>query len=137
MSAALGFAAFVVLLLARERDPRVWRLAAAGVLAGLAVVVEFPLGIVAAVLGLYALTWVRPIGRIWAYAAGVLTGIAPLLAYNTWAFGSPMTLGYTNALKSPRAPARPWSVRTSRGSTGSGYPILAPRSRCSYPKRGS
>jgi hypothetical protein len=122
LSAALGFAAFVVLLLARERDPRVWRLAAAGVLAGLAVVVEFPLGIVAAVLGLYALTWVRPIGRIWAYAAGVLTGIAPLLAYNTWAFGSPMTLGYTNALKQPAGAGAPVVGANESGLYGVGLP---------------
>ena len=54
LSAALGFAAFVVLLLARERDARPWWLAAAGVLAGLAVVVEFPLAIVTVVLALYA-----------------------------------------------------------------------------------
>ena len=66
LSAAFGFAAFVVLLLARERDASAWWLVAAGLLAGLAVVVEFPLGIVAAVLGLYALTWVRPIGHVWA-----------------------------------------------------------------------
>ncbi len=122
LSAALGFAAFVVLLLARERDPRVWRLAAAGVLAGLAVVVEFPLGIVAAVLGLYALTWVRPIGRIWAYAAGVLTGIAPLLAYNTWAFGSPTTLGYTNALKQPAGAGAPVVGANESGLYGVGLP---------------
>ena len=51
LSAALGFAAFVVLMLERERRRRVVRSPRAGVLAGLAVVVEFPLGIVAVVLG--------------------------------------------------------------------------------------
>jgi hypothetical protein len=122
LSAALGFAAFVVLLLARERDASAWWLVAAGLLAGLAVVVEFPLGIVAAVLGLYALTWVRPIGRVWAYAAGVLTGIVPLLAYNTWAFGSPTTLGYTNALKQPAGPGAPVVGANESGFYGVGLP---------------
>jgi hypothetical protein len=123
LSAALGFAAFVVLLLARERDgASAWWLAAAGLLAGLAVVVEFPLGIVAAVLGLYALTWMRPIGRIWAYAAGVLTGVVPLLAYNTWAFGSPTTLGYTNALKQPAGAGAPVIGANESGLYGVGLP---------------
>jgi hypothetical protein len=123
LSAALGFAAFVVLLLARERGgASAWWLAAAGLLAGLAVVVEFPLAIVAAVLGLYAVTWVRPIGRIWVYAAGVLTGVVPLLAYNTWAFGSPTTLGYTNALKQPAGAGAPVLGANESGFYGVGLP---------------
>ncbi len=54
LSAALGFAAFAVLFHARERGRAGFPLVAAGALAGLAVVVEFPLGIVAVVLAAYA-----------------------------------------------------------------------------------
>ena len=101
LSAALGFAAFVLLMIERDGRGRGWELAGAGALAGLAVVVEFPLGIVAVVLGIYAAVGSRPVRRAATYAVGVLVGLLPLLAYNTWAFGSPMTLGYTNALKAP------------------------------------
>ena len=101
LSAALGFAAFAVLFHARERAKGGRWLAAAGVLAGLAIVVEFPLAIVAAVLAGYAAVGERPARRASTYAAGLVVGVAPLHAFNTWAFGSPWTLGYTNALKAP------------------------------------
>jgi len=99
LSAALGFAAFAVLLHARESNRAGWLLASAGMLAGLAVVVEFPLGIVAIVLAGYAAAGDRPLRRAGAYAAGLVVGVLPLAAFNAWAFGSPWTLGYTNALK--------------------------------------
>ena len=101
LSAVLGFAAFAVVFHARERGRGGWWLAAAGLLAGLAVVVEFPLGIVGVVLAGYAAVGERPTRRVLTYAAGLVVGVVPLLAFNAWAFGSPWTLGYTNALKAP------------------------------------
>lgn len=101
LSAALGFAAFTVLFHAREHGRAGWRLPVGGLLAGLAIVVEFPLGIVAVVLAAYAAAGERRLRRVVAYAAGVVVGVLPLLAYNAWAFGSPLTLGYTNALEAP------------------------------------
>ena len=101
LSAALGFGAFVVLLFERASAARRWRLAAAGVLAGLAIVVEFPLAIVALVLAGYAAAASAPVRRVAAYGSGVLIGVLPLLAYNWWAFGSPARLSYTNALETP------------------------------------
>lgn len=121
LSAAIGFAAFVVLFLERERR-RASFLAAAGVLAGLAIVVEFPLGIVALVLVGYAAAGERPIRRVLVYAGGVLAGVVPLLVYNTWALGSPLTLSYTNALKEQVGTGAPVVGANDPGFYGIGLP---------------
>jgi hypothetical protein len=107
LSALLGFAAFV--LVWRERDRagaagegglRPWMLALAGLLGGLAVVCEYPLAIAAGIVGLYALTPRAPglVRRALAYGGGSAAGVAPLLAYQWWAFGSPLHLAYANAV---------------------------------------
>jgi hypothetical protein len=93
LSAALGFAAFAVVWLERGR---LWPIAGAGLLSGLAVTVEYPLALAGAIVGALALT--RGLRRGAAYAAGVALGVAPLLAYQWWAFGSPFHLAYDNAV---------------------------------------
>ena len=98
LSATLGFGAFVVLFLERLRGPSPLLAAVGGVLAGLAVTVEYPLGIVVVVLAAYVAGGGRIVARLGAYAAGCLAGAAPLLAYNTWAFGSPTTLSYSSVI---------------------------------------
>ena len=122
LSAALGFAAFAVLFLERETRPGGWLLAAAGVLAGLAVVVEFPLAVVAVVLGIYAALGAGPVRRAAAYTGGLVVGVLPLAAFNTWAFGSPWTLGYTNALKAPAGSGTPVVGANAEGFYGVGFP---------------
>jgi hypothetical protein len=123
LSAALGFAAFVVLLRARERGSGELLPAAAGLMAGLAVVVEFPLAIVAGVLAAYAAAGERPLRRLFAYGAGTVVGVLPLLAFNTWAFGSPFTLSYTNALTAPVGSGGTPSVgANASGLYGVGFP---------------
>jgi hypothetical protein len=106
LSALLGFAAFAVLWHERDGPPRLALLAAAGLLAGLAVTTEYPLALAGAVLGLYAVVRPRPIRRGLAYAAGVALGVAPLLAYDWWAFGSPTHLSYADAV-GPRGATHP------------------------------
>ena len=107
LSAALGFAAFATAWLHGRRLAAV---AVAGLLAGLAVTVEYPLALVALVVGVYAVA-PRPAGRralarrALAYSGGLALGVAPLLAYNSWAFGSPTRLAYADAV-------------LSRGATG-------------------
>jgi hypothetical protein len=101
LSATVGFAAFVVLLLDRERGPSTRLVALGGLLAGLAIVVEYPLGIVAVVLAAYAALGTNALRRFGAYALGGVVGVLPLAAYNTWAFGSPTVLSYTNVLTEP------------------------------------
>ena len=136
LAAALGFAAFVVLLRERDGPGRTSLVATAGALAGLAVVVEFPLALVGVVLAAYAASRGGPVRRLAAYSGGALVGLIPLLAYNTWAFGSPFRLSYTNALLAPvGSRTSPSSAPTTTASTGSASPIPAPRSRCSCPRR--
>jgi hypothetical protein len=98
LSALLGFAAFAVLWRERDGPPRLALLATAGLLAGLAVTTEYPLALAGAVLGLYAIARPQPVRRGLAYAAGVAVGVAPLLAYNWWAFGSPTHVSYGDAV---------------------------------------
>jgi hypothetical protein len=122
LAAALGFAAFVVLLRARDSVRDTLLPTVAGVLAGLAVVVEFPLGLVAIVLAAYAAAGERPLRRVVAYGAGAVVGVLPLLAFNAWAFGSPFTLSYTNALTAPVGPGTPSVGANSSGLYGVGVP---------------
>lgn len=105
LSALLGFAAFFVLWREREGPERLRLVAAGGLLAGLAVVVEYPLVLVAGVLGLYALARPRLVRRGLAYAGGVLLGVAPLLAFDWWAFRNPFHLSYgdVTARHAPRS----------------------------------
>ena len=92
----LAFAAFVVLWRERAGPPRLLLVAAAGALAGFAIATEYPLGLAAVILGLYAMR--RSLKRGAAYAAGVAAGIAPLVIYNVWAFGTPTHSSYKGAV---------------------------------------
>jgi hypothetical protein len=95
-SATLAFASFALVQGERGLDP--WRLVAAGTLAGLAVFTDLPLAVVAACLSVYVVAnRLRP-RRAALYGAGLLAGLAPLVAYNAWAFGSPLRNGYSNAV---------------------------------------
>jgi hypothetical protein len=99
LSTALGFGAFAVVWLERRRGSiRLGALAGAGALAGLAVTVEYPLAVAGAVVGVLAVASGHVLRRGLAYAAGVLAGIAPLLAYQWWAFGNPLHLAYRDAV---------------------------------------
>jgi hypothetical protein len=89
-AAALAFASFA--LLRRERPP----LLAAGLLGGLAALVEYPAGLLVAVLAVWAAT--RFGRRAALYAAGVVGGLLPLAAYNLWAFGSVTHMSYDDVV---------------------------------------
>ena len=99
LAATLGFAAFWLLLRDRRADGSgTTAVLAAGFLAGLAIVVEFPLGIAALALAAYAGR-----ARVVPYTVGALVGVLPLAAFNTWAFGSALDLAYENAVIDPGA----------------------------------
>lgn len=89
LSAALGFAAY---LAARDPAAPLPRLAAAGLLGGLAVVTEYTTGIVVIVVGVLVL--VRHGAGALAYIGGGLPAVAVLAVYNTVAWGSPTTFSY-------------------------------------------
>jgi hypothetical protein len=99
LGAMLAFAAFALLWREREGTPRLALVAVAGLLAGLAVTTEYPLAIAGAIVGVYALARGDVLRRAGAYAAGVVAGVAPLLLYNLWAFGSPTHFSYAGAVK--------------------------------------
>ena len=89
LSACFGFAAFALLWHERDGRPRAWLAAGAGLLAGLAVTTDYPLALLALVLGVYAVS--RPGAAIRtgaAYTGGFALGAAPVFLYNLWAFGS-------------------------------------------------
>ena len=98
LSATLGMASFCLLLRHRRRGGRVAVPFAAGALVGVAVVVEFPLAILAVALAVY-LGLGR--GRLVPYGIGLAAGIVPLVAFDTWAFGSPFDLSYEHAVIQP------------------------------------
>jgi len=98
LSATLGFAAFWLLLRERRSGRSRAMVTVAGLLAGLAVVVEFPLGILALALAGYAGR-----GHLAPYALGVVGGVVPLAAFDAWAFGNPFELSYENAVIDPGA----------------------------------
>jgi 4-amino-4-deoxy-L-arabinose transferase-like glycosyltransferase len=93
-AALFGFAAFALLWRERDGPSRPLWLAAAGALVGLAATVDYPVGMLAPVLGAYAIARTPRATRALAYVAGVVVGILPIFAYNWWAFGSPLHFPY-------------------------------------------
>jgi hypothetical protein len=101
-TAFLGFAAFALMLRERDGPESLSLIALAGLAVGYAITSEYPLALVAAVLGLYLLSrrdtrtpW-RALRRALAYAAGGVVGIVPLLIYNHYAFHSWTHLAYSD-----------------------------------------
>jgi hypothetical protein len=89
LAVALAFGAFAILFL--RRSGILGSPVLAGLLAGLAVTTDFPLALLACALAVYS--W----GRAPMYLAGLVVGVTPLLAFNSWAFGSPFRLSYAAA----------------------------------------
>jgi hypothetical protein len=67
----------------------------AGLAVGVAVTVEYSLGLIALVLAVYAFWRGSRSGVL--YLAGAVLGALPLALYNWWAFGSPTRLSYIGA----------------------------------------
>jgi hypothetical protein len=120
LSACLGFAAFACLLPRGPQTPL--RVAAAGLLAGLAISVELPLALVALALAIWVASSARHGRILGAYVGGALVGCAPLLVFNTWAFGSPFRLAYANAVAVPGRTGHDVLGQNSSGLFGVGLP---------------
>src|SRR5213076_1608856 len=98
-SATLGFAAFAILFRERQGPPRLLPVAAAGLVAGLAVTFEYPLGLLGVILFVYALARPAPrLPRALTYGAAAVLGAIPALAFNWWALGSPLDFAYSSAV---------------------------------------
>jgi 4-amino-4-deoxy-L-arabinose transferase-like glycosyltransferase len=107
-SAFFLFAAFYALWSAR-RHGGAWRVAAAGFLGGMAVITEISAALGVLVLGVYALLAGPTVGEIARpavrrldlrtavlYALGGIVPALLLMGHNALAFGSPLSLGYSN-----------------------------------------
>jgi hypothetical protein len=118
-TAFLGFAAFVILMRERDGPPRAWLCGAAGLALGYAISSEYPLALLAGVLGLYLLSHpstLAPLSRwrhdmpaaLWtlrrpgAYLAGIAVGLVPLALYNLAAFHSLTHVAYANVPRQHR-----------------------------------
>ena len=100
-AAAAGFAAFAVLVRARDGPFRPRLVFAAGVLAGVAVVFEYPTALIGLVLGGYVLATAPRVARGAAYAAGAVVGVLPLIAYQWLVYGSPLHTPYDDVVAVP------------------------------------
>lgn len=93
---ALIFVAFYLLFRARQGERATWRLVVAGLLTGLAVISEYPAGVILLLLCGYI--WFafpgRRIQSLLLFGVGIAPGALALAAYNWWAFGSPLSLSY-------------------------------------------
>jgi len=120
VATCFAFAAFA-LLFRREGSTTA---GLAGIAAGLAASCDLPLAVPAALLFLYAAARAPRLRRAAAFACGGVVGIAPLLAFNAWAFGSPFHLPYSGAALNPGAGGR----ELTPGQHGF-FTLAAPRPR--------
>ncbi len=143
LASLAAFAAFALLMRERRGPPRLAIIGLAGLLAGLAVTIEYPLALAGIVIGLYAMLrgdlpkpgFAPKLSRGVVYAAGVIVGVLPLFAYNQWAFGSPATNSYSNAVDVQGFTGHDTLGLNSSGFFGIGVPdphaalelLLAPR----------
>jgi hypothetical protein len=102
LAAALLFTAFVLLLRARRGSSDARRLLLTGLLLGGAITVEYPAALAAAVLLVYALSFLRS-RRHWVFLmVGMAAPLFVLFAYHTIAFGAPLRLPYAFSTDAPR-----------------------------------
>jgi hypothetical protein len=92
LAASLGFAAFALLMRELGVGPSSRLVLGSGLAAGLAVTVEYPLGVVALALAAVVLAGRDRIRRASLYTLGVAVGALPAFAFNVWAFGTPFHL---------------------------------------------
>ena len=93
VAAVCVFTAFY-LLATFETRPSSMRAFAAGFLAGWAVLNDYPVFLVAAAIGIYALFKLRDLKSLAAFSAGAAITVAVMLAYNWGAFGNPFFFSY-------------------------------------------
>ncbi len=143
LTSLVVFGAFALLMRERRGAPRLALVGLAGVLAGLAVTIEYPLALAGAAIGVYAMLRGDLLGAgLWpvlrraiTYGAGVIVGVIPIFAYNQWAFGSPTTNSYSQAVDIQGFSGHATIGLNSGGFFGIGVPdpqaaaelLLAPR----------
>ena len=99
LSTTLGFAGFTLLARAgRDLAHRPWRVAAAGLLLGFAVVTEYPLGLLGLVSFAYVAVTSRRLRTLAGFSAACVAGVLPLPIYSWWVYGSPLHSTYAGAV---------------------------------------
>lgn len=104
ISAAMVLGAFALLWRERKAPTNLGLVFAAGLLGGFAITTEYPLGLAAVIIGIYALARFglgdkrQLLTRSGAYAAGGFLGVLPLALYNQLTFGSISHFSYKNAI---------------------------------------
>ena len=97
MAALLLFGAFYLLFCLKRGTISRWHYLSAGVLAGYAIITEYPTALIVGCLALYLLFHTR---KQWQppalFVAGMLPSAAIAAIYNTLCFGSPFNQGYAN-----------------------------------------
>lgn len=95
-AAAVGFLALLLLAQSRSRDGTAarWRIAAAGLAVGGAVLFDYLAVLIAGVLVVYLAATTRSVRRVALFLLGGLPAAAALGVYNRLAFGSPFHLSY-------------------------------------------
>ena len=128
IAAALLFSAFYLLFLLKRGTISRWHYISVGLLAGYAIITEYPTALIVGCLALYGLSGLlgpskRSSARFWRpislFAAGMLPLLIILAVYNTLCFGSPFNQGYAN-LAGPEA----FRVGQSQGVLGVTLPHL-------------
>ena len=100
VAAVCVFTAFYLLATFSSRPSRA-RALAAGFLAGWAVLNDYPVFLVAAAIGIYALFKLPEWKHLTAFSAGAAITVAVMLAYNWGAFGNPLFFSYQAFKLSP------------------------------------
>lgn len=102
IAALLLFAAFYLLFCIRQGTLSQKHYLTAGLLAGYAIITEYPTALIVGCLAIYAFYRVRTWRSILLLGAGMLPSLAIAAAYNTLCFGGPFNQGYAN-LAGPEA----------------------------------
>ena len=97
-AAAASFAAFALLVRERDGPFRPRAVFAAGLLAGLAVVFEYPAALIGLILAGYVLSVGPRLARGVAYSAGAVVGALPLILYQWIVYDSPLHTPYDDVV---------------------------------------
>jgi hypothetical protein len=97
-AAAASFAAFALLVRERDGPFRARAVFGAGLLAGVAIVFEYPAAFIGLVLAGYVLGAAPRAARGAAYALGAVVGVLPLVAYQWLVYGSPLHTPYDDVV---------------------------------------
>jgi hypothetical protein len=100
-AATAAFAAFALLVRERAGPSRPGILFAGGLLAGVAIVFEYPAALIAIALSGYVLSGTPRLTRGAACAAGTAVGVLPLLIYQWLVYGTPIHTPYDDVVAVP------------------------------------